>query len=119
MPQPTVMPAAFTATAALASTAKEARMPADDARKARRVSVRPAPPWPTTPRSLIDSTGSTQGIRLRIKPPKSAVSSARTKPALAPLALPTTGVTPISVARSPSVSVSVSGAPAIGVSAAG
>ena len=43
----------------------------------------PAPPWLTTLSSLIDSTGSTQGIRLRMSPPSSASASTPSSPSRA------------------------------------
>ena len=47
-------------------------LPAEDARKPARTAPRSAPPCPTTFSSLIDRTGSTQGIKLRISPPITA-----------------------------------------------
>ena len=72
MPQPTAMPAALTHTSAPARSRNETTMPAAEAKKLRLTARRSPPPWPTTPRSLIERTGSTQGMRLRISPPSTA-----------------------------------------------
>ena len=69
------------------------------------------PPCSTAPRILIDSTGSTQGMKLRMKPPSSAsgrMPRSGLEPAAGGAAL---AVTAASSARSPSTSVTVSGLP--------
>ena len=56
---------------------KLASTPAVLARKLRRTRCGlAAPPWPTKASSLRESTGSTQGMRLRIRPPSKAASKA-------------------------------------------
>ncbi len=82
-PQPTAAPPA------LAASTRPARL-----RKATSTPARKARPWPrASPGSwawaarlaaFIDSTGNTQGIRLRIRPPRKANSTAGRRPRLAP-----------------------------------
>ena len=78
-PQPTAAPAARKETAASPSARKEARMPAEVARAPRTTSARPWPALRTRPKSLSESTGSTQGMALRMSPPSTASSSVRAR----------------------------------------
>ena len=88
-PQPTAMPADLSATIAAARIRKDRIIPAAEARKPRRTAVRERPPCSITPSSLIDSTGSTQGMKLRMKPaeqrqPAGSPAAGRDPPAAAP-----------------------------------
>ncbi len=66
------VPAACRPISAVARTRNEKPIPAADARKPRRTRRRSPPPWPTTASSFIDKTGRTHGIRLRMRPPRTA-----------------------------------------------
>src|SRR4051812_23459849 len=68
-----VVPAALSATSAVASTRKETTTPAADATKPARKVRGVAGSWPTNPKSLSDRTGNTQGIKFRMSPPTQAV----------------------------------------------
>ena len=70
MPQPTAIPADFRIVRAAARTRNDDIMPAADAKKLNLTALFSDPPWPTTLRTLIESTGSTQGIKFKISPPK-------------------------------------------------
>ena len=111
MPQPTACPPALSATSAPARTRNDTTIPAAEARKFARTVARAAPPWLTTLSSLIDSTGSTHGIRLRMRPPSSASASTPSSPP-ADAAAPCATVSARSVARSPSTRVNVTVLPA-------
>jgi len=52
--------------------------PAAETRKPRRTVARPAPSSFMAEDSLIDSTGSTQGMTFRINPPRKAVRAIQT-----------------------------------------
>ena len=122
-PQPTACPVAFSRTSAPASSQKENRMPAAAATNPARTARRSPPPWPTTASSFIDKTGRTQGIRLRMSPPRNArpsIAASRCLPSATTLAPgEAAAVAPIvaltvpdcSRERSPSITVSVSGRP--------
>ncbi len=107
MPQPTAWPLALSPTSAAASARNDTTIPAAEARKFARTVARAAPPWPTTLSSLIDSTGSTHGIRLRMNPPSSASASTPSSPSAPGAAAPCVTVSVRSAARSPSTRVSV------------
>src|SRR6185312_4948900 len=70
-PQPSCAPAARSATSSAASSQNETMTPAANARPCLRIVARP-PPCAAKPRTLSDSTGNTQGIRLSSKPPSRA-----------------------------------------------
>ena len=109
MPQPMVAPALLNPKAATASTRNENRMPAAVIRNPSLTRPRSTPPCSIIPRSLMDNTGSTQGMRLRMKPPKSARARMVNKVLKgAASSMPGTAVTVFSMARAPSTNVRVS-----------
>ena len=109
-PQPIERPAAFTAMSAPAMTRNETTMPAAVARNPARTARGARPPWLTTEMNFRLSTGSTQGIRLRIRPPISATPSMASSegPGSSSTAeAPCVIVVPCSSARPPSLKVKV------------
>ena len=109
-PQPTASPAALQARRpgrqrGGSSPARRRRWRGSSGARAR-VGVSP---WPTKASSFSDSTGSTQGMRLRMSPPSRAASSAgsRAEPPIAGA-----GTALASRPRVPSATVSSSGVPA-------
>ena len=52
---------------------KEAIIPIAEAKKLNLAVLFPAPPWLRMLKILIDKTGSTQGIKFRISPPRIAI----------------------------------------------
>ena len=72
MPQPTAAPADRAMTAAVARSRNETRMPVAVARLPATTAPRPPSALFTSPTIFSDRTGSTQGIALRIRPPRNA-----------------------------------------------
>jgi hypothetical protein len=83
-PQPTAAPARDASTATSARAQNDARMPAVVARVPKSSCERPSPALLTRPKSFSDSTGSTQGMALRMKPPTTASNSMPSRPPEAP-----------------------------------
>ncbi len=113
MPQPSMAPDHFSPINEVASSKKLSVMPEAVAADPRRTSRKLPPASHVNAKSLIESTGSTQGIRLRIRPPSKAESSA------AKNSEPLSGIawaagTLNSAARFSSISVAVKGRPAGG-----
>ena len=111
-PQPTASPASLRPARAAASSRNAATIPADVARKAARTSPCARASSFTTLASFIASTGSTQGIRFRISPPRSATASIASSVVGGPAGGAVPSVTLRSTARAPSTSVSVTCPPA-------
>ena len=115
MPQPTASPADFSAINPEASSSSEKMMPAAVARKLARTVAGGALPYLTRDISFNDSTGKTQGIRLRIRPPSSAKANMKTPVRIDdiwPAPTPAAMTALCSTARRPSTSVIVTGRPA-------
>ncbi len=102
-----------------AINSNENRIPAEDAKNPTRTARCAEPPWLTTFSSLIDRTGSTQGIKLRIRPPITArtiivssdwESTVPPKPIDGTVPSPTRTDTTCSIARPLSTSVRRRGA---------
>ena len=115
VPQPMRWPADLSPIRVTASSISENTTPAAVARKLARMRAGGASPWRTTDISLSDNTGSTHGIRLRIRPPRSAT------PIMAVLVAnqvkvetgaPAAMVAARSIAWSPPANVSVTARPA-------
>ena len=69
MPHPTADPVSFSIISPVAITKNENKIPSEEAKKLIRIVELFKPLWATKPRILMDRTGRTQGIRLRINPP--------------------------------------------------
>ncbi len=82
-PQPTDSPAARAAITTPASAIAKAITPAAEARNPVRTRAADCPAPATAPASLIVRTGSTQGIRFRISPPRNAAANAPRRGAVA------------------------------------
>ncbi len=74
IPHPTATPKFFRVIAPTANTQKVNKMPKEVAKKPNRIERRSLSEWLSTLVSLIAKTGRTQGIKLRIKPPKRAIA---------------------------------------------
>ena len=80
-PQPIAEPAAFSAMSPLARARNVRTEPAPKASPCLRASAW-APPWPARDAAFIARIGNTQGIRLRISPPRKAKAAAAARPRL-------------------------------------
>ena len=111
MPQPTAAPASFKPTSPPAIARKDVIIPSEEAIKLIRTVRSSAPPWETTPRIFNDITGSTQGIRFKISPPRRAKARIVGKEngrvlVMVGADLPSVTVSVRSADRAPSLSVS-------------
>ena len=79
-PHPSCSPPARRAIRTDASARKETSTPAVKTSPCRRAFAGSSPAWWMNPSTLMDSTGSTQGMRLRIRPPTRAKSRACHRP---------------------------------------
>ncbi len=77
-PQPTAAPPLRTATRSPPRARNVTRTPAKKARPCARAD-RSSPPWPASDAAFSDSTGNTQGMRFRIRPPRKAKARASGK----------------------------------------
>ena len=80
-PQPSCEPPARSASSRPASAQNESNTPSVKIRPCFTTLPRSLPDWFTKPSTLMPSTGNTQGMRLRMRPPSSASKSVPARPA--------------------------------------
>ena len=97
-PQPAAVPAACSPNQITATTQNDTTTPAANTRPCILIFALSSPACSTKPRILIDNTGNTHGMRLRISPPKNAPSNTTSSPLPASTAssssAPTSAATP-------------------------
>ncbi len=113
MPQPIAAPDAFNPISAAAISANEASTPSAVINSPIRTRRRSAPAWLATDSIFNDSTGSTQGMKFRMSPPRRATARIGNSRGASPRIGSASGVAGNSAALAPSTNVKVSFAPAM------